>query len=56
MKRQAASPADILRLMKQPVGAARLAVRAADYMNNALTMIERSLTRRHKRSINATGL
>lgn len=40
--------------MKQPVGATRLAVRAADYMNNALTLIT-SLKRRHKRSINATG-
>lgn len=56
MRRQAANPADILRLMKQPVGATRLAVRAADYMDNAVTLIKKSLERRHKRSINATGL
>lgn len=54
MRREAASPADILRLLKQPVGATRLAVRAADYMNNALTLLT-SLKRRNKRSINATG-
>lgn len=54
MRRQAASPADVLRLLKQPVGVSRLAVRAADYMNNALTLIT-SLKRRNKRSINATG-
>lgn len=39
MKRQAASPADVLRLLKQSVGVTRLAVRAADYKNNALTLI-----------------
>lgn len=54
MRRQAASPADVLRLLKQPVGVARLAVRAADYMNNALTLTT-SLKKRDKRSINATG-
>lgn len=54
VKRQAASPADILRLLKQPVGPTRVAVRAADYMNNALMLIS-SMTRRNKRSINATG-
>lgn len=54
MKRQAASPADILRLLKQPVGPTRVAVRAADYMNNALMLIS-SMTKRKKRSINATG-
>ncbi|TNM89623.1 hypothetical protein fugu_003857 [Takifugu bimaculatus] len=55
VKRQAASPADILRLLKQPVGPTRVAVRAADYMNNALMFIS-SMTRRKKRSINATDL
>ncbi|CAG08466.1 unnamed protein product, partial [Tetraodon nigroviridis] len=55
LRRRAANPADILRLMKQPVGVTRLAVRAADYMNNALTLIT-SLKRRNKRSINATDL
>lgn len=55
MRRQAASPADILRLLKQPVGATRQAVRAADYMDNALRLIS-SMKRRNKRSINATGV
>lgn len=55
MKRQTASPADILRLLKQPVGATRQAVRAADYMNYALVLIS-SMNRRNKRSINATGV
>lgn len=56
MKRNSASPADVLRLMKQPAGATRTAVRAADYMDNALTLIKRSLGSRQKRSINATGV
>ncbi|XP_072243997.1 eosinophil peroxidase-like [Leuresthes tenuis] len=56
VKRNAASPADVLRLLKQPAGPSRQAVRAADYMDNALAIIKRSLGRRHKRSINATDL
>ncbi|XP_036954697.1 eosinophil peroxidase-like [Acanthopagrus latus] len=56
VKRNSASPADVLRLMKQPAGATRTAVRAADYMDNALTLIKRSLGSRQKRSINATDL
>lgn len=55
MKRHDVSPADILRLLKQPVGATRTAVRAADYMDNAVNIMRRSLQRREKRSINATG-
>lgn len=54
VRKQAASPSDVLRLLKQPVGIARLAVRSADYMSNALTLLT-SLKRRNKRSINATG-
>ncbi|XP_038151495.1 eosinophil peroxidase-like isoform X2 [Cyprinodon tularosa] len=56
VKRNAASPADILRLHKQPSGLSRQAVRAADYMDNALHLIKRSLSKRHSRSINATDL
>lgn len=56
IRRQAVNPADILHLIKQPVGPTRLAVRAADYMNNAVTLIKSSMQKRHKRSINATGL
>ncbi|XP_017269351.1 eosinophil peroxidase [Kryptolebias marmoratus] len=56
VKRDAASPADILRLLKQPRGQSRVAVRAADYMDNAINLIKRSLLKRHRRSINATDL
>uniref|UniRef100_A0A3Q3WWT0 Uncharacterized protein n=1 Tax=Mola mola TaxID=94237 RepID=A0A3Q3WWT0_MOLML len=56
VKRHDVSPADILRLLKQPVGATRTAVRAADYMDNAVNIMRRSLQRREKRSINATDL
>lgn len=56
MKRNAANPSDVLRLLKQPVGPTRAAVRAADYMDNAVKLIKQSLGRRAKRSINATGV
>ncbi|XP_074526454.1 eosinophil peroxidase-like isoform X2 [Halichoeres trimaculatus] len=56
VRRDTASPSDILRLEKQPVGSSRSAVRAADYMDNAIRLIQSSLARRHKRSINATDL
>lgn len=56
VKRNAMSPSDVLRLLKQPVGQTRVAVRAADYMENTLQLIKRSLERRQKRSINATGV
>lgn len=42
--------------MKQPAGPTRIAVRAADYMDNALILIKSSLGSRQKRSINATGV
>ncbi|XP_056135353.1 eosinophil peroxidase-like [Lampris incognitus] len=57
--RRHATPSAILRLMKQPAGATRTAVRAADYMENTIKLIQkRSLYnhRIHKRSINATDL
>ncbi|KAF1389168.1 hypothetical protein PFLUV_G00070650 [Perca fluviatilis] len=56
VRRNTANPSDILRLMKQPVGPTRTAVRAADYMDNAVNLIKRSLKRREKRSINDTDL
>ncbi|XP_073321888.1 eosinophil peroxidase-like [Pagrus major] len=56
VKRNLASPADVLRLMKQPAGRGRIAVRAADYMDNTLTLIKCSLGKRPKRSLNATDL
>ncbi|XP_074513625.1 eosinophil peroxidase-like [Sebastes fasciatus] len=56
VRRNAVSPSDILRLLKQPVGLTRTAVRAADYMDNAIKLIKRSSHGRQKRSINATDL
>ncbi|XP_051278095.1 eosinophil peroxidase-like isoform X1 [Dicentrarchus labrax] len=56
VRRNAANPSDILRLLKQPAGLTRSAVRAADYMDNAVKLIKRSLEKRQKRSINATDL
>ncbi|XP_044228044.1 eosinophil peroxidase-like isoform X1 [Thunnus albacares] len=56
LRRSVANPSDILRLLKQPVGPSRDAVRAADYMDNAVKLIKRSLEKRQKRSINATDL
>ncbi|KAM6954414.1 myeloperoxidase-like [Aplochiton taeniatus] len=57
--RNAASPAHILRLLKQPVGETRSAVRAADYMEHAIHLIREKRSRaRHvaKRSLNSTDL
>uniref|UniRef100_A0A3B4VC03 Eosinophil peroxidase-like n=1 Tax=Seriola dumerili TaxID=41447 RepID=A0A3B4VC03_SERDU len=56
VRRNAASPSDVLRLLKQPAGPTRTAVRAADYMDVAVKLLKRSLDRRPKRSINATDL
>ncbi|XP_074495939.1 eosinophil peroxidase-like [Sebastes fasciatus] len=56
VRRNVASPSDVLRLLKQPVGLTRTAVRAADYMDNAVKLVKRSLEKRQKRSINATDL
>ncbi|XP_070820449.1 eosinophil peroxidase-like [Chaetodon trifascialis] len=54
VRRNSASPSDVLRLLKQPLGQTRLAVRSADYMHVAVKLIKRSLERHQKRSINAT--
>uniref|UniRef100_A0A3Q3XI75 Eosinophil peroxidase n=1 Tax=Mola mola TaxID=94237 RepID=A0A3Q3XI75_MOLML len=56
VRRQTAGPADLLRLVKQPVGATRQVARSADYMNDAVRLLQRSRSRRDKRSINATDL
>ncbi|XP_076587958.1 eosinophil peroxidase-like isoform X2 [Chaetodon auriga] len=56
VEKNSMSPSDTLRLLKQPVGQTRVVVRAADYMDNAVNLIKRSLGRRQKRSINATDL
>ncbi|XP_066507078.1 myeloperoxidase-like [Hoplias malabaricus] len=49
-------PSDTLRLLKQPVRLTREAVRAADYMEQALRIISEKTHHIHKRSINATDL
>uniref|UniRef100_A0A671V2C1 Eosinophil peroxidase-like n=1 Tax=Sparus aurata TaxID=8175 RepID=A0A671V2C1_SPAAU len=56
VRRNALNPAHVLRLLKQPAGVSRTAVRAADYMENAVILVKRSLERRQRRSVNATDL
>ncbi|XP_031712547.1 eosinophil peroxidase-like [Anarrhichthys ocellatus] len=56
VRRDAVSPSDTLRLLKQPVGQTRNAVRAADYMHNAVKLIQMSLQRHQQPFINATDL
>ncbi|XP_029018196.1 eosinophil peroxidase-like [Betta splendens] len=53
-KRNAARGSDIRRLLYQPRGQTRNAVRAADYMEQTVKLIKTSLQARHKRSINET--
>uniref|UniRef100_A0A8C5C2E2 Myeloid-specific peroxidase n=1 Tax=Gadus morhua TaxID=8049 RepID=A0A8C5C2E2_GADMO len=56
VRREVVSPADILRLMKQPRGDSRSAVRSADYMAQTLRLLHDRVHRVHKRSLNATDL
>lgn len=49
------SPHDALRLLKQPRGDTRSAVRSADYMWQTLRLLKERSHHVHKRSINATG-
>ncbi|XP_059193312.1 eosinophil peroxidase-like isoform X1 [Centropristis striata] len=56
VRRNVVSPSDLLRFVKQPVGVTRNAVRAADYMDNAVKLLRRSWLKRSKRSINATDI
>ena len=55
MRREVVSPTDILRLLKQPRGDSRSAVRSADYMAQTLRLLHDRVHRLHKRSLNATG-
>ncbi|XP_061554436.1 eosinophil peroxidase [Phycodurus eques] len=50
------SPHDALRLLKQPRGDTRSAVRAADYMAQTLYLVQERVHNIHKRSLNATDL
>lgn len=56
VRRNIIRPYDVLQMLKQPVGRAREIARAADCMSNTLSILKRSLSRRQKRSINATGM
>uniref|UniRef100_A0A3P9ISY2 Myeloid-specific peroxidase n=2 Tax=Oryzias latipes TaxID=8090 RepID=A0A3P9ISY2_ORYLA len=49
-------PHDALRLMKQPRGDTRSAVRSADYMEQTLRLIRERVHRVYRRSLNATDL
>lgn len=49
------SPHDALRLLKQPRGDTRSAVRSADYMAQTLRLMHDRVHHVHKRSLNATG-
>nr|XP_046231743.1 eosinophil peroxidase isoform X1 [Scatophagus argus] len=56
VRREVVSPHDALRLMKQPRGDTRSAVRSADYMAQTLRLLHERVHRVHKRSLNATDL
>lgn len=55
MRKNIVSPHDALRLMKQPRGDTRSAVRSADYMAQTLRLLQERMHHVHKRSVNATG-
>lgn len=55
VRREVVSPHDALRLMKQPRGDTRSAVRSADYMAQTLRLLNERMHHVHKRSLNATG-
>ncbi|KAG7476291.1 hypothetical protein MATL_G00081510 [Megalops atlanticus] len=56
VQKRSASASDVLRLLKQPARDTRSAVRAADYMENTLRLIQERAHHAHKRSLNATDL
>uniref|UniRef100_A0A8P4GA25 Myeloid-specific peroxidase n=1 Tax=Dicentrarchus labrax TaxID=13489 RepID=A0A8P4GA25_DICLA len=56
VRRDVVSPHDALRLMKQPRGDTRSAVRSADYMAQTLRLLHDRVHHVHKRSLNATDL
>ncbi|KAJ8286117.1 hypothetical protein GJAV_G00034740 [Gymnothorax javanicus] len=58
LRRNTISPANKLRVMKLPCGETRNIVRAADYMENTLRIIQEKVhhNSRRKRSLNATDL
>uniref|UniRef100_A0A3B3VIR0 Myeloid-specific peroxidase n=1 Tax=Poecilia latipinna TaxID=48699 RepID=A0A3B3VIR0_9TELE len=56
VRRDVVKPHDALRLLKQPRGDTRSAVRSADYMAQTLRLVQEKVHRVHKRSLNATDL
>uniref|UniRef100_A0A667X200 Myeloid-specific peroxidase n=1 Tax=Myripristis murdjan TaxID=586833 RepID=A0A667X200_9TELE len=56
VRREHVRPHDVLRLMKQPRGDTRSAVRSADYLAQTLRLLHDRAHRLHKRSLNATDL
>uniref|UniRef100_A0A669FAT1 Myeloid-specific peroxidase n=1 Tax=Oreochromis niloticus TaxID=8128 RepID=A0A669FAT1_ORENI len=56
VRRDVVSPHDALRLLKQPRGDTRSAVRSADYMAQTIRLVQEKVHHVHKRSLNATDL
>ncbi|XP_034752555.1 eosinophil peroxidase isoform X2 [Etheostoma cragini] len=56
VRREVVRPHDALRLLKQPRGDTRSAVRSADYMAQTLRLLHERVHHVHKRSLNATDL
>uniref|UniRef100_A0A7N6BG39 Myeloid-specific peroxidase n=1 Tax=Anabas testudineus TaxID=64144 RepID=A0A7N6BG39_ANATE len=56
VRRDVVSPHDALRLLKQPRGDTRTAVRSADYMAQTLRLLHDRVHHVHKRSLNATDV
>ncbi|XP_053709696.1 eosinophil peroxidase-like [Synchiropus splendidus] len=56
VRKNVVAPHDVLRFMKQPRGDTRSAVRAADYMEHTLRLLQQRLHRINKRSLNTTDL
>ncbi|KAM9841489.1 eosinophil peroxidase [Aulostomus maculatus] len=56
VRREMVRPHDALRLLKQPRGDTRSAVRSADYMAQTLRLFNEKVHRIYKRSLNATDL
>ncbi|XP_035989816.1 eosinophil peroxidase isoform X1 [Fundulus heteroclitus] len=56
VRKEVVQPHDALRLLKQPRGDTRSAVRSADYMAQTLRLVQEKVHHVHKRSLNATDL
>uniref|UniRef100_A0A3B3HS98 Myeloid-specific peroxidase n=1 Tax=Oryzias latipes TaxID=8090 RepID=A0A3B3HS98_ORYLA len=56
VRKEVVRPHDALRLLKQPRGDTRSAVRSADYMAQTLRLVHDKVHHLHKRSLNATDL